>query len=908
MKKGICLSFGALVLVGVIVFAIWYINEEREMRTGNKDSFIPYNSAWVVSVNADPRLSPELVKAFGKDTGHFREKLLVRVKDSLCRQGYVISYPYVMAGRVEGRSDVTFLYVMDNKEVLSRNEIAGFLNRTFAAGAEVVRKYDRYKIYTLRQEKEVVYFAVCGGIVLLSDSDLYIEDALKQFDLETAEGQVNPRYQQLNKYFSVGAGINLYLNTTAFTDLMPLYLQTKKIFPHLDITHLFKWGALDGEFSSEGVCWNGFLHYGEQEKSYIRTLEGQQPRGINMDGVVPARLITLGVLNLSTPAAYFPALESYRYAVGLKNRVVGRKQQYGKMFGQESEKELQDLLQGEFAVAGLSYNSTTQEKEGLIIAALKSGSLGRILLEKMMQTYARFDGEKVEHYVRTYPIDPEKSFHYYQFPAEDMPAVYWGYLFEGIKSRYVLVEDNYLVFASSENAMKDFIRDYVHGSFIRDAEWYKQLKSRLAGKANLSYFARTAEMLPQYEPLTLGKARQFMAEHREEKTVFPTWALQWSNEGGMLYNTLFLSTAAIRDELQPHVLWQTRLEGRVSMKPVPVVNHVTGERELFVQDEQHTVYLINDAGRVLWKLPVDGKINSEVYQVDLFKNGKLQYLFSTPTRMYLIDRKGNAAGRFPLTFQARCEQGISVYDYDHNKNYRIFAPCADRKVYLYGLDGNLVKGWEPAKSDKPIVTRVQHFRLEGKDYLVFADRYRLYILDRKGKERVRVSSVFDLPAPTDIYLLRSKAQPHLIFAGRGGTVYLVDFKGNTQTFQVEGLAGDFRMNVADMDGDGVEDCIFTGGNRLIIAGLDGKRITEREVEAKSLDYPYVYRFSGTDKRIGLTDPEQARMLLLTSDGKLSKGFPIAGDSPFSIVFSGNDGFFLFAGADNGSLIKYKVQR
>ena len=74
---------------------------------------------------------------------------------------------------------------------------------------------------------------------------------------------------------------------------------------------------------------------------------------------------------------------------------------------------------------------------------------------------------------------------------------------------------------------------------------------------------------------------------------------------------------------------------------------MTGEKELFVQDDRHTVYLINDVGRVLWKLPLGQQINSEVYQVDLFKNGKLQYLFSTPDKMYLIDRNGMQRGVSP---------------------------------------------------------------------------------------------------------------------------------------------------------------------------------------------------------------------------------------------------------------------
>ena len=102
------------------------------------------------------------------------------------------AHPYVVAARVEGKSDVAFLYVMDNKDVISRGEVTDFLNRTFAAGGEKVRKYDRHKIYTLKQGKEIAYFAVCGGIILLSDSDLYIEDGLNNSTLKKPGKESNP--------------------------------------------------------------------------------------------------------------------------------------------------------------------------------------------------------------------------------------------------------------------------------------------------------------------------------------------------------------------------------------------------------------------------------------------------------------------------------------------------------------------------------------------------------------------------------------------------------------------------------------------------------------------------------------------------------------------------------------------
>lgn len=265
-------------------------------------------------------------------------------------------------------------------------------------------------------------------------------------------------------------------------------------------------------------------------------------------------------------------------------------------------------------------------------------------------------------------------------------------------------------------------------------------------------------------------------------------------------------------------------------------------------------------------------------------------------------------GRYPVAFRAKCERGITVYDYDNKRDYRIFAPGEDRELYLYGLDGALVQGWDCRKADKQIVTKVQHFRVGDKDYVVFADRYRLYILDRKGKERVNIASVFDLRENTDLYLAGKGDEAVLVFANASGTVNIVDFKGQIRTVECGKMSAGYNMNVADVNGDGGMDLVFTDAEKLSVYDLSGKLIHEKSLDAHSLDYPYVYRFSSSDNRIGLIDREQNRMLLLSPDGGVSKGFPITGDSPFSIVFSGNDGFFLFAGADNGTLIKYKVQR
>lgn len=908
MKKGLLLPLFAIILIGVAITVIWYISERGKFSGNDKDSFIPYNSAVVVGINPSAKLTPQMEIAFANEIRQFRSSLLNKISDTLIRSGHVALTTKVLALRVEGKRQLAFLYVMDNKDVLSRSEITDFLKSIFNECTEEVRKYDRHKIYTLKNKEEEIFYVVDEGMILVSDSELYIEDALKQFEHREEETE-KPKYKSINKYFSPGAGINIFLNTTCFSEVLPLYVDMKSVSPTLNIGDWFRWSALDGDISESGVNLNGFMHYAGMDKSYLKALEGQQPRVSQLDAVIPGSATSFLLLNLSDLKAYLAAIEQYNYNTGLKEKSRKRKAELNKAFGMDVETDLKELLHGEFASVTLSFDSDKKQKEGVVVAYLKSGGLCTALVEKMLANHARVVNVHPDSYLKKFQLDRDKSFSYHSFPAIDFPGVYWGDVLGDIKSRYVLVVDNYLVFASSETAVKNFIRDYVHGSSVKESEWYRNQRGRLAAKYNMAYFSDISRSMDYYKSVATGDLQSYLNKDNCQLSFFTSAALQWSNENNMLYTSVSLGTDKVEESVRPHILWQTKLDAPVEMKPVPVTNHETGEQEILVQDTKNTVYLINDAGRVLWKIPVEGKINSDVYQVDVYKNRKLQYLFSTPSKIYLVDRNGNSVANYPMTFKSECAMGITMYDYDNDRNYRIFAPCADREVYLYDIAGKPIEGWDSGKSDKEIVSKVGFYRITGKDYIVFADRYRLYILDRRGNERVRVSTVFELNSPTDIYITRRDGKNVLAFANGIESINTVDFEGKVQTVKCAHISPECRMNVADIDSDGADNYILTNGNKLAVYQPDGKLLYEKIMEAQTLDFPYVYKFSGADMRIGLLDRNRKQMLLHLADATLSKGFPISGDSPFSITFSKDEmSFFLFAGANNGALLKYRVQR
>ena len=908
MKKIALIVFG-IVLLGGIGFALWWVNEREREVDVPKESFIPYNSAVVINVNANADLLPKVATAFNREIKAFRKSMLSRVIDTLKQASQVDTSSYVMAIRVEGKQSIRFLYVLNRSGLFSRGDVHAFLQKMFAGVQVKERKYNNQKIYLASRGKDEVCYAVVGGMVLVSNSELYVEDAVNQLSNPNEDEKDGaPRFKNVNRYFSAGDGLNVFLNTTCFSDLLPLLLQKDFIAKQTNIAKWFKWGALDGEIKPSGVSFNGFVHYDGLKAAFPVAFKGQLPQDSKLDAVMPADVKSVSILALSDVKNYLASLETYRYGAGQIENVRKRKQEFARLFGDKLDEEWQALLKGEWGKGTLSYDASRKQEEGIVVVHVKAGSLARGLLEKMLKSYASKSGISETSLYRSFALDKDKKVSYFKMPVPDFAGVMWGYVLGGIATNYVLVEDNYVVFSSSERGLQVFASDYMRRLSVRDQEWYQKLRTKLSSKFNWMYLSEMVAMLPYYEQVTKGALRELLERNKEGMEVFSSFGLQWVCEGDMLYHTLFLSTEEVEPK-QAQIMWQTRLDARMSMKPTIVVNHNTGERELFVQDEGNTIYLINDVGRILWKLPIEGKINSEVYQVDMFKNGKLQYLFSTPGHLYLIDRNGNYLPRFPLAFKSPCERGISVADYENNKNYRVFAPGADHHVYLYEVSGNFVKGWDVPKSDNDIVSKIYHFRVEGKDYLVYADRYRLYILDRKGKERVKVSTLLNLSANTSLYLTKQNGQMKMAFMDANGEIVLVDFRGRVERVKGEEMIGGGMFNVEDVNNDGQDEFIYTLKNRIVVMDNKGKLLFEKHWEDSELDFPYIYRFSARDSRIGIMDGKGERLFLLDMK-EVSKGFPIRGNSPFSIAFgdNGSAGFYLFAGSDGTHLLKYRVLR
>jgi hypothetical protein len=315
---------------------------------------------------------------------------------------------------------------------------------------------------------------------------------------------------------------------------------------------------------------------------------------------------------------------------------------------------------------------------------------------------------------------------------------------------------------------------------------------------------------------------------------------------------------------------------------------------------------------VLWQIQLDGPILGEIHQIDLYHNGKLQYLFNTANKLYLIDRNGNSIRNFPVNFRTKATNGVAVFDYDNNKDYRFFVACTDRNIYAYNTSGNLLDGWEIFKTDHEVNQTLQHFRVEGKDYIVASDNMKDYILHRKGTIRVATNEVYPHSVNNTIFLEErtDSHEPRLVTTDTKGNLRYTYFDGRHQVVNHNiTLSENHWMNIADINNNNEYDYILADSETLVVIDAKGKSILKKRFEQNISHRPNIYTFSRNSKKIGITTSAANKIYLFDNTGSLHPGFPLAGSTEFSIGFLSSElsNFNLLVGSPDGYLYNYYVE-
>jgi hypothetical protein len=122
-------------------------------------------------------------------------------------------------------------------------------------------------------------------------------------------------------------------------------------------------------------------------------------------------------------------------------------------------------------------------------------------------------------------------------------------------------------------------------------------------------------------------------------------------------------------------------------------------------------------------------------------------------------------------------------------------------------------------------------------------------------------------------------------------------------------SGSHFFDYKDMDGDGRKEYIFLDATRLQVFQENKKLLYEFDFDHPITIKPAYYSFAQNDKKLGVVSREDNLIYMINNDGKVYKGFPLRGNSPFSVGYFGENtsSFNLIVGSNDNFLYNYTVQ-
>jgi hypothetical protein len=475
----------------------------------------------------------------------------------------------------------------------------------------------------------------------------------------------------------------------------------------------------------------------------------------------------------------------------------------------------------------------------------------------------------------------------------------------GFNDSYFAFYDNFMITGNSYITISRLLYDNMLNKTLANDLRYREFEGMLPSRAGYIFYcipSHIIDFLAGYfnEDIITG-----LRSNKNSLNKIQSAGYQFASINGMIYNSLSIRYQdEVREESTTE--WETLLDTTAGIKPFFFTNHITGAKEIFIQDIKNNAYLINAAGRVLWKVPLKERIIGSVYMTDYFKNGKYQLLFSGKNNIHLLDRNGNYVERYPIRLRSPATNSLALFDYDNNRTYRLIIAGEDKLVYAYDKTGSVVKGWKPFRTAGYVSAEASFFRVSGKDYIIVADEASVYFLDRSGNVRLNLKEAVTKSKGSSLRLTPG-SEPALVCTSPDGTIQNIFFDGSVKKFSLRKFSVDHSFDFFDVDSDGFGEYIFIDKGVLYLYDHNRGEMFTRKFSSDELGGPIDFIFSASDRKIGVFDINKKQIYLVDKKGEIMNGFPLRGASMFSIgKLSDKNDWNLIVGGTDKFLYNYKL--
>ncbi len=916
--------FTATLLI-VLCLGVWlyfFIREGEKKNSMDAMRAIPADAAIVLRVNDLNKLTRkmnsdgELAQLMASESllGKMRGTLSY-VIDTLAPKnvavGDLIQQPLWFSAHVFG-SELSFLYSLNLPENLYLSDVKQIVD-LLAHSAYVPNElsYDDEKIVTFKHaDIEVFHASVVRRVLVISPSRVLVEMAIRQAKSPASLAD-NASFVQASQTAGAHVDANLYVNHQQLPRIMPLYLNAPYSRQLGFVSRAGTFTVLDAEMRHEALQLNGFLFFDASAPSYFSVLAKQKSQKLTTFDMLPRSADAALCLGITDARQLLDAYDDFRERQ--QTAVAARRDtlvQLKKKVGESADKFFVSLYPAELCVAHVPMVGLVEKDTRFIVLKSNKIDAARTAMKNIVANAAKAEDKQEKDFVKKDNMSNGEPLTIYRNPAQGLISALQGDLFSACNDAYFTFIGEYIIFGSSQVAMREFALAAL-------------LKKTLSQSIDLSeYTTSESNMLIYVNPAKGDALVQSLMKSDIQKMLKKSPLVAASHGMGLqlrmmndkVYCNAFFKVAPKVDEKQQrsqgmNLGFEVKLDAPIAAAPWVVKNHKNGQKEIFVQDKNNTLYLIDNQGVLLWKRQIDEPVMGRVQQVDFYRNNKLQLLFNTRTKMYMLDRLGRNVEKFPIALASPAAAPMAVFDYDRSRDYRYFVPCEDRKIRAYERNGKPLTGFSPEVAFSTITQSPMHVRARDKDYIVVADNQRVHILNRKGEERVRVKEAVPVAVTRGLYVEYGPKGDavRLVTTDAEGNLVFVYFDGSVEHTKLKSKSNEHHYF----------DYVSKGASSTYVV-MDDKELRAYEPSLKM-------RFSHSFKRPVRMIPQvftpmanvevysvyvedEQKAYLLNGNGSVLDNFPVKAVAPLLVdnLRDSKTSYSVLACDENGFLSCYNV--
>ena len=486
-----------------------------------------------------------------------------------------------------------------------------------------------------------------------------------------------------------------------------------------------------------------------------------------------------------------------------------------------------------------------------------------------------------------------------------LPAVF-GKDFENMNRCCYVIVDPYLLIASDFSTLEGIIDNRGNGRTLDQSENHRDFQQNMLDRGNITIYEAGKGNQTKVDALVGGPLSRFLKAHPKFLDESQAFSIQLKSSRDKVYTYVSLSRTAVTKHDEENVRWRANLDAPLQGRPYIVNDHTTQTKNVVAFDCDNKMYLIDNNGNILWTKQLDEAPLSEVFMVDCYGNGKVQYLFNTPHSIQLIDRKGNNVEGYPVKLPFEASNGMALCDYN---GYRILLCSTDGRVFNYTIQGIEVDGWNKTyRSEHPVKQPVVYLKVDTKDYLVVSDVDGcVSVLDRKGNNRIHLSTDMKKSPKSDLYVnLTNRSKGIFLTTDKSGKLLYVTEKGSSNTTDFGTFSEEHFFLYEDFDGNQDPDFIYLDKNTLHVFDRTKKELFTHQFNTDIETKPIFYNIGRNKRLLGVVSEKAREISLIDNKGKMIVGSGLAGETPFAVgSLNSNQEINLVTGVGS-TLVNYYV--